>query len=204
MNTFPVKRVSSPARRRALTLVELQISLAIFVIVLFGTVLSQLYGLRMYEIVKPKLGASDEARAAISKLIDEIRSASLIKIGNGSLSSFTEVAPNSSQIGGSVQIFPTTDTNNFIRYYWDPADNKLKRTTNGAVAMFVVANSISNQLVFTSEDYTGKPLNNNANNRVIGLTLQFYQLEYPAVSIGPGNYYDYYQLRTKITRRTLF
>ena len=95
MNTFPVKRVSSPARRRALTLVELQISLAIFVIVLFGTVLSQLYGLRMYEIVKPKLGASDEARAAISKLIDEIRSASLIKIGDGSLSSFTEVAPNS-------------------------------------------------------------------------------------------------------------
>ena len=206
MNILPVKRVSLPTRRhaRALTLVELQISLAIFVIVLFGAVVSQLYGLRMYEIVKPKLGASDEARAAVSKLIDEIRSASSIKIGDGSLSSFTEVAPNSSQIGSAIQIFPDTNTNNFIRYYWDSADNKLKRTTNGAAAMYVVANSISNQLVFTSEDYTGQPLTNNANNRVIGLTLQFYQLEYPAVSIGPGSYYDYYQLRTKITRRTLF
>ena len=46
-------------------------------------------------------------------------------------------------------------------------------------------------------------LTNNENNRVIGLTLQFYQIQYPVIRIGPGELYDFYQLRTKITRRTL-
>jgi hypothetical protein len=58
-------------------------------------------------------------------------------------------------------------------------------------------------MVFTSEDFAGNVLNNNLNNRVIGVTLQFYQLEAPPVLIGPGSLYDFYQLRTKITRRAL-
>jgi hypothetical protein len=66
-----------------------------------------------------------------------------------------------------------------------------------------VAHAISNQIVFTAEDYAGRILTNNENNRVIGLSLQFYQLQYPAIPIGPGNHFDYYQLRTKITRRAL-
>ena len=56
-------------------------------------------------------------------------------------------------------------------------------------------------MVFSSEDYTGAVLRSNINNRVISLTLQFYQLQYPTVSIGPGQLYDFYQLRTKITPR---
>jgi hypothetical protein len=71
------------------------------------------------------------------------------------------------------------------------------------MGVMVVANAITNSMVFTSEDYTGTVLTNNLNNRVIGMTLQFYQLEYPTVPIGPGAFYDFYQLRTKITRRAL-
>jgi hypothetical protein len=67
----------------------------------------------------------------------------------------------------------------------------------------VVANAITNSMVFTSEDFSGTVISNNLNNRVIGLSLQFYQLQYPKVTIGPGSYYDFYQLRTKITRRAL-
>jgi hypothetical protein len=113
------------------------------------------------------------------------------------------VGVDSLQKGSAIQVYPTSNTNSYVRYFWDAADKKLKRTTNGATYVSVVANSISNQLVFTSEDYTGMILTNNENNRVIGLTLQFYQLQYPAVAIGPGSYYDFYQLSTKITRRTL-
>ena len=149
------------------------------------------------------MGASGEARAAISKLISEVRSAKLLRIGDGSLTNFQEVPVDTLQSGSAIQIYPTTETNNFVRYYWDSVQRKLKRTTNGATFVSVVANSISNQLVFTAEDYRGTVLTNNENNRVIGLTLQFYQLEYPTVSIGPGSLYDFYQLRTKITRRTL-
>jgi hypothetical protein len=66
-----------------------------------------------------------------------------------------------------------------------------------------VANSISNNLVFSAEDYSGSILTNNENNRVIGVTLAFFQLQYPSIPIGPGSIYDFYQLRTKITRRTV-
>ena len=90
----------------------------------------------------------------------------------------------------------------FVRYFRD-SDEKLKRVANGSPTPTVIASAISNQVVFTSEDFMGAVLTNNENNRVIGLALQFYQLEYPSVSIGPGNLYDSYQLRAKITRRAL-
>lgn len=187
----------------AFTLPEFLVTLAVMMIVMAGVMSTHLFGMKMFELTKSKLGASDEARAAISKMVSEIRSAKLLHVGNGSLSMFTEASVNSPQVGNAIQIHPSTSTNTFVRYFWDASDKKLKRTTNGASVVSVVANSISNQLVFTAEDYAGNILTNNENNRVIGLTLQFYQLQYPTVSIGPGGYYDFYQLRTKITRRAL-
>jgi prepilin-type N-terminal cleavage/methylation domain-containing protein len=185
------------------TLPELMVSMVLILLVTSAVISTHIFGLRLFEMVKAKLGASDEARAAISAMVAEIRSAKVVRIGTGTLSTFTEVAPNTNQVGNSIQVYSSTNLNSFVRYYWDDADQKLKRTTNGTSFVRIVANSISNQMVFTSEDFKGNLLTNNENNRVIGLTLQFYQLEFPYVKIGPGNYYDFYQLRTKITRRTL-
>jgi hypothetical protein len=46
-------------------------------------------------------------------------------------------------------------------------------------------------------------LSNNFNNRVIGVTLQFYQHDASARPANSGFLYDYYQIRTKVTRRAL-
>ncbi len=199
----PGRNATRRRRQAAFTLTEILVTMAVMLIVMAAVLSCHMFGFRMFEITKAKLGASDEARAAVSAMVSEIRSAKLLRIGDGNLGNFTEVGINSQQQGSAIQIHPTTDTNSFVRYFWDSADNKLKRTTNGATSIFVVANSISNQMVFTAEDYAGNILTNNENNRVIGVTLQFFQLQYPAVAIGPGNYFDFYQLRTKITRRTL-
>ena len=178
-------------------------STGIFVFLMAGLLSSHIFGIKMFEISKAKLTASDDARKAVSMMVAEIRNAKILRIGSGDLTSFTEVGVNSNQVGSAIQIYPTTSTNAFTRYYWSSVDKKLKRTTNGTTSFEVIANSVSNQMVFTAEDYAGNPLTNNENNRVISLLMQFYQLENPLVPIGPGNYYDYYQLRTKITRRTL-
>ena len=196
-------RFSSFQRHSAFTLPEFMVTLAVMMIVMAGVMATHLFGMKMYELTRSKLGASDEARAALGKLVSEIRSAKLLRIGDGSLSRFTEAGLNSLQIGNALQIHPSTNTNTFVRYFWDSSDKKLKRTTNGLNVVSIVANSVSNELVFSAEDFGGSILTNKENNRVIGLTLQFYQLQYPTVSIGPGGYYDYYQLRTKITRRAL-
>jgi hypothetical protein len=188
----------------AFTLPEVMVTTAVTALVLSGLITCYLFGLRLFEFTKPKLCASDSARSLIGKVADELRAANLIRIGQGSLSSFTEIAPGALQQGNAIQIYASTNTNYYARYYWDAADNKLKRTTNGATYTEIMANAVSNQWVFTSEDYSGNILTNNQNNRVIGITLQFYQIQYPVMDIGPGQYYDSYQVRTRITRRKLF
>jgi Tfp pilus assembly protein PilW len=200
-----IRRTPAPARPRlaAFTITEMLVTCAIFVTLVAGVISCHLLGLRMFELTKAKVGASDDAREAISLLIGEVRNAKLLRIGNGSLTAFTECGVNSNQVGNAIQIYPTTATNQFVRYWWEAGDKTLRRTTNGVAASKVIANSVSNNLVFTAEDFNGTVHTNNFNNRVIGLTLQFYQLQYPLTQIGPGNFYDFYQLRTKITRRTL-
>lgn len=189
--------------RAAFTIVELMVSMSILTMVLAGVLTAHIFGMRLFQITQAKLGANQEARGALNKLMQEIRTGKLVKIGAGSLSTFTEVGVNSSQVGSAVQIYPTTDTNSFIRYFWDSTDKRLKRTTNGATSVSIVANSITNQTIFSAEDFQGNVLTNNQNNRVIGMMLQFYQIQYPIVLIGPGQYYEYYQMATKITRRAL-
>lgn len=191
-------------RLAAFTLTEIMVAMAIFTMVVAAVITVQMFGLRMFQISKAKLGASDDARAALGFMTGEIRSAKLIRLGDGNLTSFTEVGLNSTQVGTAIQLYPFyNDTNNFVRYYWDSTSKQLRRTTNGASASLVIANYLTNNILFRSENFDGTVHTNNQNNRVIAMTLQFYQLEYPNVSIGSGSYYDFYQLRTRITRRTL-
>lgn len=190
------------AGRSAFTLTEMMVSVSIMALVMTALITSHLFGLRMHELSKVKLGLNDESRAALSLLTAEIRAAKSVRLGTGTLSSFVEVPINTVEQANALQVYPTTDTNNFIRYFWDVTDNTLKRTTNGSSATTIV-DSISNSLVFTAENYAGTILTNNQNNCVIGLNLQIYQLDYPVTQIGPGKFYDTYRLRTKVTRRAL-
>ena len=187
---------------RAFTLPELMIAMSIFLMVSAGVVVSHLFGMRLLEVSQPKLGTDQESRRALGILMADIRSAKILRIGNGAIGSFNTVQINTTQEGNAIQMFPSTDTNIFVRYFWDAEDKKLKRMLNGALAT-AVAHSISNGLIFTAEDYAGNVLTNFQNNCLVGVNLQFYELENPKVSIGPGQYYESYQLRTRIMRRAL-
>jgi Tfp pilus assembly protein PilW len=211
--------VAGRRREHAFTLAELMITVSLSVLLTTGIICGYLFELHMYEITNIKLGATDDARKALIKLTDEIRSAWKVQIGSGDLNSFTEVASNTYQQGNAIQIsMDAANTNNWIRYWYETNAasvnglnglntnyTKLLRTVDGANYSLVIAHSITNLVpVFTAEDSNGNVLTNNVNNRVIGMTLQFYQMEYPMVNIGPGNYYDFYQLRTRVTRRTFY
>ena len=191
-------------RRRAFTLVEVLITMVTVMIVLGGAMGAYIYGLKMVQLVQPKLTASEDARRVMARLTEDIRSANDVKIGNRTNGEFAVVSPFSLQSGNALRIYPTTNTNSFVFYFWDANDSALKRTTNNATFTDVVAASVTNSTVFTGEDFYGRVLTNDNNNHVIGLTLQFYQLTYPKVAVGAGNYFDWYQLRCKVTKRTLF
>jgi cbb3-type cytochrome oxidase subunit 3 len=198
------------AGRLAFTLAEMMVTAAIFMLLMGGLIYCYIFGLNLHQITRVKLGASDEARNSIIHLTDEIRSATRIKVGDGDLSAFTEAKTNGLQVGNAIQIYPTSAANNWIRYFYDTNTNstnfsKLIRSTDGVNLSLVIAHSITNIVpLFTAEDSWGKVLTDNENNRVIGMTLQFSQIEYPIVQVGPGNHYDFYQLHTRITRRRLY
>ena len=61
----------------------------------------------------------------------------------------------------------------------------------------ILAESVTNTIIFSAQDFSGQVLTNKWDNQVIHLTLEFYQPEH--FMVGP----DYYKLETSVTRRAL-
>jgi type II secretory pathway pseudopilin PulG len=187
----------------AFTLTEFMVAMGLFALVIFAVIYSQIFGMKLFTMTSSKLTAANGARAVLNRVRDEIRSGKNMLVGNGDANSFSIVLSNAPDVGNALQIYPTAATNIFVRYYLDLSDQHLKRITNGSNQPEVLARYITNQIVFRAEDYAGNVLTNEQNNRVIRMTLQFYQWEFPVITAGQGGYYDYYKLETRMTRRTI-
>jgi hypothetical protein len=202
---LPIRSASrrSPTARSAFTLAEIMTAMGLFSLVVIGVVYSQLFGMRMFNVTSTRVAASDNARKVLNRVRDDIRSGKLLYVGSGSSTSFTHIALNSLHQGNALQIYPTTDTNVFIRYYLDTATQTLRRTASGTGQDQVLAPYLTNQIAFIAEDFRGYTLTNDQNNRVIKMVLDFYQWEFPVAQAGAGAYYESYHLQTRLTRRTI-
>ena len=193
----------TPATRSAFTVAEIMTAMGLFSLVVLGVVYSQLFGMRAFNITSTRVSASDNARKVLNRVRDDIRSGKLLYVGSGSSTGFTHIALNSPHQGNALQIYPTTDTNVFIRYYLDTSTQTLRRTANGTGQVQVLAPFLTNQIAFIAEDFAGRTLTNDQNNRVIKMVLDFYQWEFPVAQAAAGAFYDSYHLQTRITRRTI-
>ena len=199
-------RVESSVRRRparAFTLPEIMVVMVIFSLMVMTLVAVQLFGMRIHRIAETKLAATASGRKAINNVRDEVREAKLLFVGNGDQNSFTKIPDNLQHIGNALQVCPTTNETKFTRFYLDTNDHCLKAITSTNNKPWVVATHVTNQMVFRAEDFRGIILTNERNSRVIRMTLEFYQWEYPIASAGPGGMYDYYRLQTRMTRRLI-
>jgi hypothetical protein len=187
---------------RAFTLTELLVVSALALLVGAMLVAAMFFANRMWQITQSKIESADKTRQVIRLVSSHVHSARILRVGNGSFGSFTEAALDTPQEGNSLQIHSTSDTNVFIRYYRD-GDKKLKYMTNGAPAPIVIAKEVINTTPFRMEDFSGNVLTSKQNNCVIGLTLDFGEIEGVGVKIGPGHYYQSFRIATKIAQRTL-
>jgi type II secretory pathway pseudopilin PulG len=206
MRILPINPLDRPlpsAARRAFTLAEIMIAGAIFSLALMGVIYSHLFGLRLQGITQSKLASTEGARFALNRVKDEIRTAKTVIVGDGNSASFAEVPMGQPQAGNALQIYATTNTNTFVRYFLDDNADALKRYDSISSRTETVASCVTNSVAFRAEDYLGRALTNSQDNRVIRMTLEFYRLQYPMVKIGPGNLFDYYRLQTRISRRAL-
>lgn len=182
---------------RAFTLPEMLIAMAVFGFVVTGVLTANLFGLRVFQITQNKLTASDAARKTLGRMTDDIRNCKTAYIGNVSSNGvFTAVSDGATQSGSGLIIYPTTNTNNFIVYFLNPSDKSFRRTTSASNTL-VLAQSITNTVVFRAQDFRGNVLTNSQNNRVIYLDLECYQPKRFGVVA------DYYKLETAVTRRAL-
>lgn len=205
---FSLKSPVAPLTAAGFTLVEMLLVAGVFALLVTWMVSSQIYGMRIYTLVDTKLVATAGARQVISNLRDQIREANSVYIGNCSSSwaTYADVT-NGSMLGNAMEIYPTTNTTPFLICYLDSrtSTNHLMLYNSGLGTTNDLCDYMTNQMIFDAEDMYGNILTNNRNNRVIGITMQFSKWEYPIARFGNTNYdqFDYYQLRTRATRRAI-
>lgn len=189
---------SSCARAtQGFTLPELLIAMTVFLMLLGGIVFAHLFGLTMFRITETKLNATAEARQLIGTMANEIRTCQSTEIGNVNSGVFVALLDGETQQGGALLIYPTTNSTDFIIYFANSFDQTFRRTTSDPDSATILAESITNSMVFRAQDHLGKVLTNNQNNRVIHLNLEFYQApSYMQVA-------NYYKLETAVTRRVV-
>ena len=181
----------------AFTLPEMLISMTLLLRLLGGAITANLFGLRMFQLTETKLNASDSARKAIGVMADEIRRCYGAWIGTVSNGNFVALLDGEPQTGSGLMIQTTTNAANFTIYYFNPSDRSFRRTTSVPPTTTVLAQTVTNTTLFRAQDFLGNVLTNSQNNRVIHLTLEFFQ---PQPQLPTP---DYYKLETSVTRRAL-
>jgi hypothetical protein len=190
---------SAATGERAHTLAEMVTTMGVFSLVAAGLISAQIFGLKQDQLVLSKIGASDQARVGFDKLVLDIRSAKLWDIGTGSATTFTPIANGSQQQGTALQLSFTTDTNSYVRYYFDTTGRQLCRKTSADSRVKVIAQYLTNSMYFRAERFDGTTQTDLNHKGVINVMLQFSQYQYPVTRVGPQYYYDFYKMEFRVT-----
>jgi hypothetical protein len=179
------------------TLTEILIASTLFVLVVGGIIASNLFGLQIFEMMQTKLQVMQWSRETIMQLRDEIHVCNSVAVGTVSNGNFTGYLDGETQQGNGLQIYPTTNTNSYILYFVNAADQTFRRTTDQPGSAVILADSVTNTLPFSAQDFLGNVLTNNSNSQVIHVVLEFYQ---PALFMQSA---DYYKLETSVKQRVV-
>lgn len=184
----------------AFTLPEVMISSAVLSLVLLAILSTHLAGLRMAGSTEARLRASQAVRSGLDRLQDEIRCGKALRVGN-TAPAFAAISNGSPQEGNALEIYPSGDTNNFVRYFLDADAQTLMRLSSDQRSAVPVVEGITNSVVFRSETFRGDAETSPVNNRLIAVTFEFCEWAFPGRN---GNaHYDSSRFQTRITRRSL-
>jgi prepilin-type N-terminal cleavage/methylation domain-containing protein len=192
--------VGARTRRQAgLTLTEMIVASAVFSLTVVGFVYCQMFGMRQDQLVNSKIGSAELGRLSFNDLATDIRAAKIWQIGNGNLTSFTNIPLGTAQQGNALKLSLTTDTNKYYLYYFDTNACKLYRGHSGSTFGQCVAQYLTNTMYFRAENFKGDAQTDLTHKGVINVAMQFCQYQYPITKVGPGCYYDYYRMELRLT-----
>jgi type II secretory pathway pseudopilin PulG len=218
--------------RSGFTLLEMMFSVGIYTILLIGVLVAiQVFALRVYTLAATKLTATQGARQALNQIRDDIRGGKYVQVGNtDNQGDFTPYNGTNLAVGNAIQVYPTTNGSAnwttspypapYNIYYLQTntpggvsSNNLMWISVQGSNSVITAITTnklctyITNLDVFATMDCLGIITSNAIkNNWLYTVKMQFYQWEYPIaiISSNPAaNAYDYYQLRTRVARRSL-
>ncbi len=207
------------ARTAGFTLVEIYTVAAIMVILVIAVTACQLFALRIYSVSATKLTATQGARKGMNEIRDQVRAASLLWIGNYSITNntFSRITEGTNFEGNAIAVFPANNTNDGTVFFMNQSESNLCSVliTNTVIDTTTlvtnIVNYITNYYVFSEETaitnsdgsfgYFVAP--QNYENPTIHMLFQFSQWEYPLAGVGNGAMYDYYQLNCRVTPRCI-
>jgi hypothetical protein len=187
----------SAQARAGFTLAETMITATIFSLVVIGILACHFAGLQMNEFIRPKVENCEYARHTLAQMIEEVRCANSIDIGTGTANTFTSAPPSGAQLGNAIRIYPTTNTSQYIYYYHDSNTATVIKQFLFGNSQTIIGTSVTNDLLFTMEDFKGTTLSNSQNNAVLSVLLQMER------TTGMRGMSDVYQLRARMTRRNI-
>jgi hypothetical protein len=218
------------ARRKAgFTLTEVMIATATLVVVLGSVIACNLFGISMAARQHVYIGASDDAAKSVGTMMNDIRSATFMVVGNYANNVFTPTPSGSQQSGNALAISTnlTQPSGNFpwatswTLYYIDTSSNFLMRSnyyggiTPGDVKVVSVeplTNDVTHP-VFTEIDHTGTPIITSQYLSPVSIYLSYTGLDNSQgnennqgphyMALQPGDMVDEYYLVATITPRCL-
>jgi type II secretory pathway pseudopilin PulG len=183
--------------RAAFTLPEAIIATALFALLVLGIVSVNLFGLRWYQIGQAQLLATGSARTAIAKMSNELRNCANAIVGNVTNGTFQAHVAGEPLTGNGLMIYATTNTNNYVMYFLNVTNQTFIRYDTDTGTNIVIAQLVTNAVVFQAQDCLGNLLTNSQNNIVIHCSLQFYSAAPQSPSV------NCYQLQTSVAPRAM-
>jgi len=179
---------------RAFTLVELMVTMAIFLLLVMAMVAVQVFGFKINSLTTSKLKFTASSLKALDQIQGQVRGASSVVAGNGSsLASFSSTGTSGNALkiqpptGGANLLYLATNTGTLYEIY--SANNK----------KITVGSGITNRVVFQTVDYNGNNVSSTSlEHYAIRMTLKFSQVNYRV----PVAVSDCYTFQTEMTPRT--
>lgn len=184
-------------QRAGFTLAEVLVSATLFVLLLGGIVGANLFGMRMFQLTQTKLKCGDGARKALGLLTDEIQRCNNTWVGNVTNGAFVGLLDGEPQTGSALMIQASANATNFAIYFLNSGDQSFRRSLSANGSTTIIAETVTNAAIFQAQDFLGNVLTNAQDNRVIHISLGFFQQQ-PWLPVA-----DYARVETAVTRRRI-
>jgi hypothetical protein len=192
----PTRRDFCRSREGAFTVVEVLVSATLLLLIVGAVLTCHMTGLYYNLGIQSHIQNVQSAREALSCLSEEVQSANSLQVGTGTSNTF--VVSTNLQTGNALRIYPSTNTTQYIYYYYDSRASNLNKIRLYGSNILTVATAITNSAVFSLQTYSGTVLTNNSvNSAVLSVLLQM-NIVSPFAGVSAP-----YQAGVKVTRRNI-